>query len=64
MIGDENSTDRFRGMDGQKHKNSFADPRKGTEVITTNLWSQGNVPEKLHHLFPVQACFMHNNFIS
>jgi len=53
-IGDENSTDPFRGFGGDKFVINFKD---GRQVTTTNLWCGGDVPEYWKPQFPDNADF-------
>lgn len=53
-IGDENSTDPFRGFGGDKFVIKFKD---GREVTTTNLWCGGDIPEAWKPKFPNNADF-------
>ena len=54
VIEDENSVDPLRGFGGDKFTITFND---GKVVITTNLWSQGKIPEDYVNLFPNNADF-------
>lgn len=53
-IGDENSTDPFRGFGGDKFVIKFKD---GREVTTTNLWCGGEISEHWRPQFPNNADF-------
>ena len=55
QIGDENSNSSFRGYDGRKFVIEFFDGRK---VTTTNLWSNGKIPERFRALLPDNAKFI------
>lgn len=46
---------RFRGMGGRTYRIRFAD---GTEVDTTNLWHQGDIPDIFRDAFPDNAEFV------
>lgn len=50
-IGDEN-TNGIRGFGGAKVKITFND---GTEIISTNLWCGGDIPDHLRTLLPDNA---------
>lgn len=54
-IGDENSKSGFRGFGGTPHTIAFND---GREVRTTNLWYQGEVPERFRERLPDNATFV------
>ena len=49
VIEPEDSTDFFRGFGGAKVKIKFFD---GTEVLSTNLWYQGVIPERFRDIMP------------
>ena len=49
VIEPEDSTDYFRGFGGTKVRIKFFD---GTEVISTNLWHQGEIPERFRDIMP------------
>lgn len=53
VIGPENA-DGMRGFGGDKFIIHFKD---GKEVITTNLWYQGEIPEEYKQLFYDNADF-------
>lgn len=53
-IGDEDSTDPFRGFGGDKFVIRFKD---GREVVTTNLWCGGEISEAWKSKFPNNADF-------
>lgn len=55
QIGDENSSSSFRGFDGRKFEIEFFDGRR---VVTTNLWYNGEIPEKFRELLPDNAKFI------
>ena len=57
VIGSETKSKStfFRGFGGAHFKIKFHD---GTEVETTNLWCQGEIPEHLRHLLPDNAEFL------
>lgn len=52
IIGDENSTDSFRGYSGAKVTVKFFD---GRVVKTSNLWCQGEIPEAFKAEMPDNA---------
>lgn len=52
IIGDENSTDYFRGLGGAKVTIKFKD---GRVVKSSNLWCQGNIPERFRNEMPDNA---------
>lgn len=52
QIGDEDSTSCFRGFGGSRFEIEFFDGRK---VTTTNLWSNGEIPEKFKEQLPDNA---------
>ena len=52
IIGDENSTDYFRGFGGAKVTINFKD---GRVVKSSNLWCQGNIPERFRNEMPDNA---------
>ena len=54
IIEPENSKEPFRGFGGDKFIIHFKD---GREVITTNLWYQGEIPEEYKEKFPNNADF-------
>ena len=54
-IGNENSRSSFRGFGGSKNVIKFFD---GREVITTNLWHNGTIPESHKELLPDNAEFI------
>lgn len=49
VIEPEDSTDSFRGFGGAEVKIKFFD---GTEVVSTNLWYQGEIPERFRDIMP------------
>lgn len=53
-IDDENIVGEFRGFGGDKFVIHFND---GTEVTTTNLWCQGDIPPQWRDKFPDNAKF-------
>ena len=53
-IGDEDDPSLFRGFGGDKFVIKFKD---GREVITTNLWCGGHIPEYWRPQFPDNADF-------
>lgn len=56
IIGPESTMNGFmKGFGGAYFKIKFHD---GTEVETTNLWCQGEIPNHLKHLFPDNAEFI------
>lgn len=52
VIGDENSTDTFRGFGGAKVTIKFKD---GRIVKSSNLWYQGDIPEFFRNVMPDNA---------
>ena len=54
-IGEENSNSSFRGFGGDKCVIKFFD---GREVVTTNLWHNGTIPESHKELLPDNAKFI------
>lgn len=52
IIGDENSTDYFRGFGGAKVTIKFKD---GRVIKSSNLWCQGNIPERFRNEMPDNA---------
>ena len=52
IIGDENSTDYFRGFGGAKVTIKFND---GRVVKSSNLWYQGDIPERFRNEMPDNA---------
>lgn len=54
-IGDESSKSLFRGYGGRKFHIKFFD---GREVVTTNLWHNGEVPEEYYSRIPDNAIFI------
>ena len=52
IIGDENSTDYFRGFGGAKVTIKF---KNGRVVKSSNLWFQGNIPERFRNEMPDNA---------
>ena len=54
-ISDEKGKRAFRGHGGCKFKIKFFD---GREVITTNLWCNGEIPETHKELLPDNAEFI------
>jgi len=55
MISSEDEHLIFRGFGGREFNILFHD---GREVRTSNLWSQGKIPEEFRHLFPDNARFI------
>lgn len=55
QIGEEDSMSSFRGFDGARFEIEFYDGRK---VVTTNLWSNGEIPEKFRELIKDNAKFI------
>ena len=53
-IGNENDSKFFRGFGGRKFIIEFND---GTEITTTNLWCNGDVPEDYKGKLPNNAKF-------
>jgi len=54
-IGNENRSNPFRGFGGRKFIIKFFD---GREVISTNLWYNGKIPESHIELLPDNAVFI------
>jgi len=54
-IGNENEKGSFRGFGGRKFKIRFND---GREVITTNLWHQGEISNDFKEKLPDNAVFV------
>jgi hypothetical protein len=54
-IGEETADQMFRGFAGRKFHVLFND---GREVITTNLWCQGDIPERWRKELPDNAVFV------
>jgi len=54
-IGEETSNKTFRGFSGRKHIIRFFD---GREIISTNLWYNGEIPESHRKLLPDNAEFV------
>lgn len=54
MIGQEDSKG-FRGLGGEKFFIKFHD---GRTQCSTNLWQQGEIPERFRHLLPDNAVFV------
>ena len=54
FIEDENKGG-FRGFDGRKFRIRKND---GTEIVTTNLWYQGQVPDNFKDILPDNAEFV------
>jgi hypothetical protein len=54
-IGDENSRSGFRGFGGSRFHIRFDD---GREVISTNLWHQGTIPDHYRARLPDNATFV------
>ena len=52
IIGDEDSTDTFRGFDGAKVTIKFKD---GRVVKSSNLWCQGDIPKSFRNVIPDNA---------
>ena len=55
-IGDEKDKSLFHGYGGAKWRIKFFD---GREVITTNLWHNGEIPESYKELLPDNAEFIY-----
>lgn len=55
QIADENSSSSFRGFDGRPFYIEFFDGRK---VRTTNLWSNGEIPDEFKDKLPDNAKFI------
>jgi len=55
MIAREDATGAFRGHSGRKFTIRFDD---GRTVTTTNLWSQGTIPEEFKSDLPDNARFL------
>jgi hypothetical protein len=51
VIEDEGAT-FFRGCGGHKHKIKYF---SGEEIVTTNLWHQGEIPEELKEILKDNA---------
>lgn len=54
-ISNENSENPFRGFGGHKNVIRFFD---GREVVSTNLWHNGTIPESHRELLPDNAEFI------
>ena len=54
-MGSENKTVSIRGFGGRKWVIKFND---GREVISTNLWDQGRIPEHFRERLPDNAVFI------
>lgn len=55
-IGSDTTSNKiFKGHGGRMFVIEFNDGRK---VVTTDLWTQGSIPEKLRHKFPNNAKFL------
>ena len=54
-IGEETSNKTIRGFSGRKHIIRFFD---GREVVSTNLWYNGEIPESHRELLPDNAEFV------
>lgn len=54
-ISDENSKSTFRGFGGAKFKIKFFD---GREIVSTNLWYNGVIPEEFKNKLPDNAEFI------
>lgn len=52
IIGDENSRDYSRGFDGAKVTIKFKD---GRVIKSSNLWFQGDIPERFRNEMPDNA---------
>lgn len=52
QIGEENSSVYSRGFDGARFEIEFFDGRK---IITTNLWSNGPIPDEFKEMLPDNA---------
>ena len=59
-ISEENSRSPFKGFGGCKSVIKFFD---GREVITTNLWHNGEIPESHRGLLPDNAEFIKGGLI-
>ena len=58
-IGPEKDTGGDRGFDGQKFVIKFNhDKWNGNPVTTTNLWHQGEIPERFRKYLPNNAEFV------
>ena len=55
-IGDEKSVSSFRGFDGRRFKLQMID--SGEIIESTNLWYNGDVPEKFRDQLPDTAKFI------
>lgn len=53
--GGRKSKSNHNGFGGTKFRIKFAD---GRTLETCDLWHQGTIPERLYHLFPVNAEFV------
>ena len=54
-IANENDRDSFRGFDGRKFIIKF---NNGRQIITTNMWHNGTIPEKFRNRLPDNAIFI------
>ena len=55
MVGlEDGDNPRFRGFGGAKFYVDWRDPERST-TITTNLWSQGVIPEHMRDRFTINA---------
>lgn len=54
-IGPENTPTNWKGMNGDLYIVEFFD---GRVVETTNLWCQGNIPERYRDALPDNAVFV------
>jgi endogenous inhibitor of DNA gyrase (YacG/DUF329 family) len=59
-IGKENSHSLFRGFGGSKYIIKFFD---GREVVSTNLWYNGKIPDSHKELLPDNAEFIRDKVI-
>ena len=57
-IADENDNDSFRGFDGRKFIIKYND---GRQIITTNMWHNGTIPEKFRDKLPDNAIFINGD---
>ena len=58
IIGkNDHSPNRFRGFGGSKFTISFFD---GREIVTSDLWYQGVIPDKFKKRLPDNAKFIRN----
>lgn len=59
-IGEENSKSSFRGFGGDKCIIKFFD---GREIVSTNLWHNGEIPDDFKVLLPDNAEFVKERII-